>query len=138
MPQRDALEESGYPEQDTMDMSVSTSADQYDTYEEDEDQLYMQQAPNDTLIGLQLLRSQFPAKARVGTFHYSAGRMSCRLPTCTALIGHIRVHQAGLPLQMHVQEVVQPFMLRSQLYSLVDDRTLVDRELDDLRCGLHL
>lgn len=36
---------------------------------------------------------------------------------------------------MHVQEVVQPFMLRSQLYSLVDDRTLVDRELDDLRCG---
>ena len=24
-------------------------------------------------------------------------------------------------------------MLRSQLYSLVDDRTLVDRELDDLR-----
>ena len=121
-----------------MDMSVSTSADQYDTYEEDEDQLYMQQAPNDTLIGLQLLRSQFPAKARVGTCHYSAGRMSRCLPTCTAFIGHIRVHQAGLPLQLHVQEVVQPFMLRSQLYSLVDDRTLVDRELDDLRCGLHL
>lgn len=36
---------------------------------------------------------------------------------------------------MHMQEVVQPFMLRSQLYSLVDDRTLVDRELDDLRWG---
>lgn len=37
---------------------------------------------------------------------------------------------------MRMQEVVQPFMLRSQLYSLVDDRTLVDRELDDLRCGI--
>lgn len=32
-----------------------------------------------------------------------------------------------------MQEVVQPFMLRSQLYSLVEDRTLVDRELDNLR-----
>ena len=27
-------------------------------------------------------------------------------------------------------------MLRSQLYSLVDDRTLVDRELDELRYTL--
>ena len=32
-----------------------------------------------------------------------------------------------------MQEVVAPFMLRSQLYSLVEDRTLVDRELDELR-----
>ena len=45
------------------------------------------------------------------------------------------MHEASKPLNMHMQEVVQPFMLRSQLYSLVDDRTLVDRELDDLRCG---
>lgn len=50
-----------------MDMALSGSADQYETYEKDEDQMYMQQAPNDTLIALQLLRSQFPAKARVGT-----------------------------------------------------------------------
>ena len=48
-------------------MAMSCSADQYTTYEDDEDQLYMQQAQNDTLIALQLLRSQFPAKARVGT-----------------------------------------------------------------------
>ena len=34
---------------------------------------------------------------------------------------------------MLVQEVIAPFMLCSQLYSLVDDRTLVDRELDELR-----
>ena len=33
---------------------------------------------------------------------------------------------------------MQPFMLRSQLYSLVDDRTLVDRELDDLRCDFAI
>lgn len=70
--QREALEGPGYTEEvaelDAMDMSLSTSADQYETYEEDEDQLYMQQASNDTLIALQLLRSQFPAKARVGIF----------------------------------------------------------------------
>lgn len=71
--QREALEGPGNPTEDTdldaMDTSIA-SADQYETYEEDEDQLYMQQAPNDTLIALQLLRSQFPAKARVGTFSY--------------------------------------------------------------------
>ena len=33
-----------------------------------------------------------------------------------------------------LQAVVAPFMLRSQLYSLLDDRTKVDRELDELRC----
>ena len=55
-----------------MDMAMSGSADQYGTYGEDEDQLYMQQAPNDTLLALQLLRSQFPAKARVGTSHTQA------------------------------------------------------------------
>ena len=31
------------------------------------------------------------------------------------------------------QEVIQPIMLRSQVYSLVEDRTMVDRELDELR-----
>ena len=69
--QREALEGPGNPEDtdlDAMDTNMANSADQYETYEEDEDQLYMQQAPNDTLIALQLLRSQFPAKARVGTF----------------------------------------------------------------------
>lgn len=51
-----------------METNMANSADHYETCEQDEDQLYMQQAPNDTLIALQLLRSQFPAKARVGTF----------------------------------------------------------------------
>ena len=37
-----------------------------------------------------------------------------------------------------LQAVVAPFMLRSQLYSLVDDRTKVDRELDELRCEFAL
>ena len=69
MSQREALEEPGCPEEDAglMDMAMSGSGDQYETYGEDEDQMYMQQAPNDTLLALQLLRSQFPAKARVGT-----------------------------------------------------------------------
>ena len=58
LPQREALEEEpGYLEEGAglseMDMSMATSADQYDTFEEDEDQLYMQQAPSDTLIALQ-------------------------------------------------------------------------------------
>ena len=35
---------------------------------------------------------------------------------------------AGLP----------PIMLKSQLYTIVVDRTIVDRELDDLRCGFLL
>ena len=35
---------------------------------EDEDEMLMQAAPNDTYLALQLLRSQFPAKARVGIF----------------------------------------------------------------------
>ena len=128
--QREALEGPGYPEDgaelDAMDSNMSTSADQYETYEEDEDQLYMQQAPNDTLIALQLLRSQFPSKARVGIFPIPCWCMHCPLWA-------IPVQQANIPLR--VQEVVQPFMLRSQIYSLVDDRTLVDRELDDLRCA---
>ena len=34
---------------------------------EDEEEMFMQDAPNDTMVALQLLRSQFPAKARVGT-----------------------------------------------------------------------
>ncbi|KAK9830141.1 hypothetical protein WJX72_009964 [[Myrmecia] bisecta] len=48
--------------------------------------------PNDTMVALQLLRAQFPAKA-----------------------------------------TVEPVMLRSQLYTLVKDRTSVDRQLDELR-----
>lgn len=82
--QREALEGPGYPEEgaelDAMGMNMATSADQYESYEEDEDKLYMQQAPNDTLIALQLLRSQFPSKARVGTFPSP----HCQLPTCAA------------------------------------------------------
>ncbi|DBA77677.1 TPA: hypothetical protein ACH3X2_008379 [Trebouxia sp. C0005] len=61
--------------------------------EEERDALDHEGYPPDE-PALQLLRSQYPAKA---------------------------------------QEVIVPFMLRSQLYSLVDDRTLVDRELDELR-----
>lgn len=57
------------------------------------------------------------------------------LPTCPVFLSS---SEAGILLEMHVQEVVQPFMLRSQLYSLVDDRTLVDRELDDLRCDMQV
>ncbi|KAL0033609.1 hypothetical protein WJX79_007484 [Trebouxia sp. C0005] len=95
--ERDALEQEGYPPDgpgpEFMDMAMPDS-EQYAPEEDDEDQIYMQQAATDTLLALQLLRSQFPAKAR---------------------------------------EVIVPFMLRSQLYSLVDDRTLVDRELDELR-----
>lgn len=140
LPQREALEEEpGYVEEgtglDEMDIRMATSADQYDTFEEDEDQLYMQQAPSDTLIALQLLRSQFPAKARVGTFQPSAGARAVHMHSLCLLNA---MYLAGKPLQLHVQEVVQPFMLRSQLYSLVDDRTLVDRELDDLRCDLRV
>ena len=30
---------------------------------------------------------------------------------------------------------VAPLVLRSQVYSVVRDRTAVDRELDELRCG---
>ena len=33
----------------------------------DEDDMLVQAAPTDTYLALQLLRSQFPAKARVGT-----------------------------------------------------------------------
>ena len=89
LPQREALEEEpGYLEEGAglseMDMSMATSADQYDTFEEDEDQLYMQQAPSDTLIALQLLRSQFPAKARVGTFQDSVKCLSSY--TCAAFL----------------------------------------------------
>lgn len=66
--ERDALEDDSYglqePSPELMDMSQSGPAEQY---EEDEDEMYMQHAPNDTLIALQLLRSQFPAKARVGS-----------------------------------------------------------------------
>lgn len=83
--QREALEEPGYLEEgaglDDMDVNMATSADQYDTFEEDEDQLYMQQAPSDTLIALQLLRSQFPAKARVGTFREPANASSAYMPS---------------------------------------------------------
>mmetsp|Transcript_49530 Transcript_49530/g.94638 ORF Transcript_49530/g.94638 Transcript_49530/m.94638 type:complete len:316 (+) Transcript_49530:387-1334(+) len=54
-----------------------------------------QGVPSDTLVGLQVLKSQFPKLDKV--------------------------------------EVV-PLMLRSQLYSIVRDRTEVDRQLDQLRC----
>ena len=52
-----------------MDMVMPDSG-QYAPAEDDEDEIYMQQAASDTLLALQLLRSQFPAKARVGTFHH--------------------------------------------------------------------
>ena len=69
--QRDALDADYQPQEepgaDFMEVALPDSAEQYAPDEDDEDQVYMQQAPNDTLIGLQLLRSQFPAKARVGT-----------------------------------------------------------------------
>ena len=48
---------------------------------EDEEEMFMQDAPNDTLVALQLLRSQFPAKARVGT---CADSLNC---ACLALPG---------------------------------------------------
>lgn len=92
--QREALQGPGCPEEgaelDDMDVNMSTSAVQYETYEEDEDQLYMQQAPNDTLIALQLLRSQFPFKARVGIFPYPAGACTvrCGLSQCNRQTYH--------------------------------------------------
>ncbi len=46
------------------------------------------------------------------------------------------LHATSNRCLMLIQEVIVPFMLRSQLYSLVDDRTLVDRELDELRYTL--
>ena len=46
------------------------------------------------------------------------------------------LHATSNHCLMLIQEVIVPFMLRSQLYSLVDDRTLVDRELDELRYTL--
>lgn len=70
MIQRDAVEgDQEEPGLDEMDLAMSGSADQFVPNEDDEDQMFMQQAPSDALIALQLLRSQFPAKARVGTFH---------------------------------------------------------------------
>ena len=79
--QRDALQDDSYglqePSPELMDMSQSGPAEQY---EEDEDEMYMQQAPNDTLIALQLLRSQFPAKARVGTLCTAVARFFQLLP----------------------------------------------------------
>ena len=69
--QRDALDANYQPQDepgaDFMEVALPDSAEQYAPEEDDEDQMYMQQAPNDTLMALQLLRSQFPAKARVGT-----------------------------------------------------------------------
>ncbi len=77
-----------------MDMAMPDS-EQYAPEEDDEDQIYMQQAATDTLLALQLLRSQFPAKARVGTFHHKlpwhvlnaaeiipeqVQRVNCKLP----------------------------------------------------------
>jgi len=78
VPQRDAVEGSGYSQEasDIMDIAMSGSAEQYEPTEDDEDQMFMQQAPNDTLIALQLLRSQFPAKARVGIFHCHTAQLS--------------------------------------------------------------
>ena len=90
---------------------------------EDEDEMFLQEAPNDIMVALQLLRSQFPAKARVGSCP-SAPDAVCRV-----------WHNACIAFAA-VQEVIQPFMLRSQLYSLVEDRTMVDRELDELRYAL--
>lgn len=53
-----------YPE-DLEAMDMPSPNDGFAAYE-DEDELLMQAAPNDTYLALQLLRSQFPAKARVG------------------------------------------------------------------------
>lgn len=69
--ERDALEQEGYPPDEPgpefMDMAMPDS-EQYAPEEDDEDQIYLQQAASDTLLALQLLRSQFPAKARVGGY----------------------------------------------------------------------
>lgn len=66
----EALE--GYePEQEypadlnTVDMAMSNET--FASFQ-DEDDMLMQAAPNDTYLALQLLRSQFPAKARVGIY----------------------------------------------------------------------
>lgn len=162
MLQRDALEQEGYPPDEPgpefMDMAMPDS-EQYAPEEDDEDQIYMQQAANDTLLALQLLRSQFPAKARVGTFHHKLPWhrfQCCRNHTCTGATLELQflllygclpqgsgaksminnLHATSNYCLMLIQEVIVPFMLRSQLYSLVEDRTLVDRELDELRYTL--
>lgn len=60
-------QEQEYPgDLDTVDMPMSN--DTFTAYQ-DEDDMLMQAAPNDTYLTLQLLRSQFPAKARVGIYH---------------------------------------------------------------------
>lgn len=49
-------------------MDVSQANNSFPMFE-DEDDILVQAAPTDTYLALQLLRSQFPAKARVGTIH---------------------------------------------------------------------
>jgi len=61
------------------------------------DEVGDEDAPDDVMAALALLRAQFPAAGRA----------------------------AGMG----------PLMLKSQLYALVPDRTLVDRRIDELRCA---
>lgn len=69
--QQEALEDGLPPEQypeDMEQMDVSQANNSFPMFE-DEDDILVQAAPTDTYLALQLLRSQFPAKARVGTTH---------------------------------------------------------------------
>lgn len=75
--------------------------------------------PHDTLVALQLLVHQFPPAAKV--------------PQGPVLVNHSEACSRHSYSSFGAQACVAPFALRSQLYSLVNDRTCVDRQLDELR-----
>ncbi len=82
------------------------------------DQLASDEVPDDTVVALQLLVGQFPAAAKVST--------PFQPPMCP-------VQRFIADELVDPQGIASPFALRSQLYSLVNDRTCVDRQLNELR-----
>jgi serine/threonine-protein kinase 19 len=74
--------------------------------------------PNDTLTALHLLKSRFPAEVLCRRLRQSVAASSAHHTAC----------QSPWP-----QAAVTPFASRSQLYSVLADRTLADRQLEELR-----
>ena len=82
-------------------------------------------ALSDTLVALQLLKAQFPRSSQV---RGSSGAQPC-FASCWVC------HNLPSNLYGRLLQASVPLLLRSQVYSLVQDHTAVDQELDSLRCA---
>jgi hypothetical protein len=94
--------------------------------------------PVDTMAALQLLQSEFPCFPPVSLLAPPVLLQPTNNNPRPHLPRHPRLTPHILPPLLQDKPAPPPFALKSQLYTVIQDATDLDQELDELRCAAVL